>query len=157
MTCLLASLVFLAPPADDASPVGRPESMVPGQTARYYIWCDPEYAKWHIRTTTAGRRGVRDFTGTITVRGGAITSATAAKLEERGETEDFWTLKDNGTVLELTLKTDTALDGLDFTVGDDVTELEFDLKIDGEAKGHQVHVGKDAKTYNVARFILRRP
>ncbi len=157
MIYLLASLAFLAPPADDASPVGRPKAMEPGQSARYYVWCDPDYAKWHIRTTTAGKRGVRDFTGKVTVRGGAITSATAAKLEERGDVKDFWELKESGTVLELTLKTETALDGLDFTVGDDVTELEFDLKIDGEAKGHQVHVGKDGKTFNVARFILRRP
>jgi hypothetical protein len=141
--------------ADDASPFGEPKGMAAGQSARYYVWCDDDAKTWHIRTTTAGKMGVRNFQGTVTAKGGPITSANTEKLEVKGKVKDFWEIKDSGKTLTFELNTRRGLDGFDFVLGKGVTDIEFDFKIDGEAKGEKIFVGKQAKTYNSSHFALK--
>lgn len=140
----------------DVSPVGKPK--VEADTVRkFYIWCDPDYTEWHLRTTSKGKgkTGVHEFAGTVSLTGGRFRNVTANKTEDKGKTADFWELKDNGRTLEFKLRTGKAVDGLNFDLTPNTREILFDLTIDGERNGKQVRFGKEARSLGLSKVFFK--
>src|SRR5262245_26372783 len=85
--------------AAEPDPRGKPDGVEPGQTARWYVWHDDD--GWHVRTTTKAKQ--HQFMGMI--RGGGIETITAARLENTGQSKDWWGMSEGNKVVTLNLKT----------------------------------------------------
>src|SRR5262245_3411918 len=145
---VLLGLVPIA--AAQPDPQGKPARMEKGQNARWYVWHDSD--GWHLRTTTQMK--AHDFSGTIQVVGGRITSVTGAKLEGRGKFNDWWQLSENDRVLTLNLRTKHGMDGVDFRVGPRADRIVVTLRIDGRDSPDQIFIGRAGSKPGTARFIL---
>ncbi len=137
--------------AAEPDPRGKPEGMEPGQTLRWYVW-HSEDGVWHVRTTTKSMQ--HEFRGTIRVVGGAIKAVNPVKLEGAGATKDWWTLSEGNKLLTLDLKTNGAMDGFDFEVGNKANDVVFTLTIDGKEKPELIYVGKKAANPSSSNFSL---
>lgn len=143
---LLALFAVVAQPAlsqdkkkkGPIDPNGEPKGFHAGETARYAVWHSKR--GWHVRTTTAGKK--HHFTGKIHVDGGTIESIHSAHLEAKGKLQDHWKVNAARNTVEFDFRTDSGVDGIDFTVSASAKTIRFNLHIDGKQPEERIYIGQ---------------
>lgn len=121
----------------ELDPWDRPAGSIVNQTARYYVWYDKQ--GWHLRATA---KGLRTFSGQISVKQGSIKSCVPVGLKDGKQKgiPDVWKVNDARSRLTFRFRTANKSDGFDLVVEGD-GELEFDLAIDNQKKPAALFVG----------------
>jgi len=123
-------------------PIGRTDGKIVDQTARYYIWYDPENEAWNLRTTA---KVGRNFHGTIRVKEAKIKSVLPVGLKndrQKKGSQDAWRFNGDRSELTFQFKTSQLSDGFAFKLDGEDGEIEFDLQIDNQKNPRAIFVGK---------------
>ena len=123
-------------------PIGKTEDKIYDQTARYYIWYDPENEAWNLRTTA---KVGRNFHGTIRVKQATIKSVLPVGLKndrQKKGSQDAWRFNDARSELTFQFKTSQLSDGFGLKLDGEEGQIEFDLQIDNQRNPRAVFVGK---------------
>jgi hypothetical protein len=145
VTVCLAGLVFAAedtpkakkkpaapkPKAVEIDPWHRPEGSIVAKPARFYIWY--EEGTWSVRTCA---QVARQFSGTITVKGGTIKSVLPVGTRKEVK-QDAWRVDGDRTKMQFAFKTGQKSDGFDMKVEGEEATIEFNLSA-GERKNPNI-------------------
>jgi hypothetical protein len=151
-----ATVIIPASAADeDVDPNGRPKGFRTGLSSRYAVWHDA--GVWHLRTTSADKDS-HNFSGTIQVVGGKMTSLKPVSVEKGGKSKknlDYGAWNSAGTLFTFSFTTGkNGHDGFDLQVSDKATELKFVFKVDGREVPEKIFLGAKNVHPTSATFSL---
>jgi hypothetical protein len=134
----------------ELDPWDRPAGSIVDQTARYYVWYDKQ--GWHVRATA---KGLRTFSGTISIKQGSIKSCVPVGLKDGKQKgiPDVWKVNDARSQLAFRFRTAQKSDGFDLVVQGD-GKIEFDLGIDNQKKPAAIFIGAGKRHPSSNPFTL---
>ena len=123
----------------EIDPWHRPEGSIVAKPARIYLWF--EEGAWSVRTCA---QVGRQFSGTITVKGGTIKSVLPVGTR-REVKQDGWRVDADRKTLKFAFKTGPKSDGFDMKIEGEEAKLEFDLSVGDRKNPNLIFIGHGAQ------------
>lgn len=118
------------------NPWHRPEGSIVAKPARIYLWY--EEGAWSVRTCA---QVGRQFSGTITVKGGTIKSILPVGTRKEVK-QDGWRVDADRTTMKFAFKTGAKSDGFDMKIEGEEAKLEFDLSVGDRKNPKLIFIGR---------------